>query len=172
MAVLYRQIPQEAEHSPVDPWPGRGRFGDGTHLVLYLSSTATGAIAEFLRRHPEFLELQDRLRIQLFRIEMLVDGNTLNLRGEACRERVGISLASLTSSDANEDVRYEDCRVLARKVATVAIGLCSPSAAIQDGTWTLALFNEPEDGEWRPANHIEEDRPFVEPSHVQLFSSA
>ena len=170
--TLYRQLPGDAPYSPVTPWRGKGRFSDGGHLVLYLSSTAVGAVAEFLRRNPEFLELQDSLRIQLFKIEILVKGDALDVRHEDCQQKVGIPLESLTSSDADEAMRYQECRALGGIVAKRASAISSPSAALRHGSWTVALFGEPSGGGWQPVGHTTEERPLVLADDVRLIDSA
>ena len=140
---VYRQIPHGATYGPTDPWRGSGRFGDGSRLVLYLSSTDEGAMAEYFRRHPELIDLQDDLRLQLFRVELSVNGRSLDLRNQPCQNKVGINEESLTSSEHDEEVRYRLCRALAGRVADIGTGICSLSAAIGKGVWTLVLFDEP-----------------------------
>jgi hypothetical protein len=115
-ATMYRWIPPRAEYEPNAPWPGNGRFDSDSTPTLYLSSSAEGALAEYYRRHPEFLEFQDRLKVRLFEIEFTGGGEGLDVSTEDRTEEIGFPWERLRSSDARRVDRYRECQLLARDV--------------------------------------------------------
>ncbi len=151
IALFYKWMPANSNYPPASPWNSPGRFGDTTHKTLYLAESSEGAIAEYLRRHPEFLDLQDFLVIQIFEIEISVNQICLDVRTESDAISCGISMARLTSSEANEVVRYAECRILAKTVINDGgVGIYYPSAAAMWRPWNLVLFGDPDVRQWIP----------------------
>ena len=150
------------------PWRGDGRFDNGVRYTLYLAHSAEGATAEFFRRHPEFLAMQEKVRIQLFKLTMVIPGASLNVRTEDAANRAGVLYKRLQSNDEDQALRFEECRALADDVESIGgEGIAYPSAAY-DGTWNLVAF-----GEAAYATAIESiPRPTVDPTRVQAMRGA
>jgi RES domain-containing protein len=143
--TLYRWLPSTATYGPEGAWFGVGRFGTGDYKTLYLAASATGAMAEFFRRNPELLDFQDDgLAISLLELEVEVNGNCLDVRAPSDAALVGIAFDRLTSSDSDEDVRYTECRALAKEALDAdMVGLAYPSAAATSAQqWNLVLFGD------------------------------
>jgi hypothetical protein len=107
-------------------------------------------MAEYFRRAPELINFQDDLRIVLFELDVDVLRDCLDVRESLSQETVGISADRLTSSDSDENVRYSECRQLAREVvAEQLVGILCPSAAAKwPGAWNLVLFGDGESRGW------------------------
>ncbi|MFE4950531.1 RES family NAD+ phosphorylase [Leifsonia sp. NPDC056665] len=170
--ALFRWTPAAAEYAPELPWTSIGRFGDGSFKAIYFAETAKGAVAEFLRRHPEFFSLQDHLRIRLFEVDLNIPGECLDVRHEQAQADVGISLDRLTSSDVDEHERYMACWDLAHATwAWGSTGIAYPSAAANwADAWNLALFGDPSTETWHPLNVSEIDPPQLAVDEVRVLA--
>ena len=126
-------------------------------------------MAEFFRRHPELLDFQGELRIVLFELEVDVRRNGLDVRTVIGQAAVGISLLRLTSSEANEAVRYAECQNLAALVIVHNMsGIGYPSAAAKwSGAWNLVLFGDQIPMNWNSNVHSQVPRPLIAASDVQ-----
>jgi hypothetical protein len=118
-------------------------------------------MAEFFRRSPELLDFQDDLRIVLFELDLEVSGMCLDVRGASSQAAVGITSDRLTSSESDEEVRYAECRALAREVVAAGhVGIRYPSAA---ATWAGAgnsvLFGGHGASTWECRSHREVGAP-------------
>lgn len=122
-------------------------------------------MAEFLRRHPEFLALQDALRIRVYEVVVATEDRVLDVRTPAGAAAVGIDQARLISSEANEKSRYVECRRLADLIQAECIGIAYPSAALDGQHWSLVLFERG----WTTERATEVDRPFVPPGDVRVI---
>jgi RES domain-containing protein len=170
---LFRVLDAAAAYAPDDPFASTGgRFSDGTRKVLYLAASPEGAVAEWLRHHPEFLLMQDALRVRVSSVGVDVPAQlTLDVRTKAQAERIPFPFERLRSSDADEDVRYAECRELALDSEGSA-GIAFPSAAYgADGAWNVVLVGEQGD-RWVSTGHAAVDRPEVPPHLVQLIEPA
>jgi hypothetical protein len=129
-------------------------------------------MAEYFRRHPELLQFQvSGLRLRVFGIILVVRGAVLDLRNNASAAAVGISPDRLHSSDADEDVRYRECRELA--VAAIAgnrCGIAYPSAAAAWATWNLVVFGDPDPATWESLSITPVVPPVLAPSQVNALS--
>lgn len=170
--ALFRWTPAGAEYAPDSPWPSVGRFGDGSFKSIYFAETPKGAIAEFLRRNPEFIALQDHLRVRLYEIVLDVSGECLDVRLPQHQAEVGISLERLTSSELDERDRYVACWDLARATrSSGAIGIAYPSAAANwADAWNLALFGDPSDRTWRPLAVNEQSPPTLAADEIRVLA--
>lgn len=147
---LYKYLRATAGYAPDAPYPSEARFGDGSYKTLYLAESPEGAVAEFLRRNPEFLEMQDKLAIKVYELAVDVGDQSLDVRDADGQNAVGIGSDRLTSSEPDERVRYAECRALASDVIAIGhIGIGYPSAALTSGAWNLVLFGEPSSRTWR-----------------------
>lgn len=152
---LYRWLDAGKTYDPASPWSTLARFGDGSYLTIYLAESADGAMAEFFRRRPTWLELQDNLAISLFQIEIDVLVPCLDVRDAAGQAAAGITRERLTSSEAEESVRYLECRALAHDARAASLqGIGYPSAAAAWDTWNLVLFDEPSVTGWQPIETV------------------
>ena len=169
-AITFRFLPERADYDPASPWIGSGRFDDGRRLTLYLADAPEAAVAEFLRRHPELLYLQDALKIRVFEIEVVSDQRLLDVRVDADARAVGIEPDRLVSSDLDESIRYAECRELAARVEAECIGIGYPSAALRsDHHWNMVLFGPP--GDWTAERVREVTPPRVVPGEVRPIGS-
>jgi hypothetical protein len=164
--TLFRWLDNAAPYEPNSPWPGVGRFGAGAYKTLYLAGSAKGAMAEYFRRHPEFLDFQEDLDVTLFQLDVQVLCECLDVRVPDQAAAVGFDFRRLLSSEADERVRYEDCRALAKDVVGVGLcGLAYPSAAATGPAWNLVLFGDP--GAWAVTGYAPATRPRLDPAEVQ-----
>ena len=167
--IGYRYLHAEATYPPDDPYPSKSRFGDGSLWTLYLAETPTGAVAEFLRRHPEFLMLQEDLRIRVYEISLTVTCEVLDLLAGACQRIAGVEQRDLVSSDPDEDTRYERCRDLAKKFSTRCCGFRYPSASLHSHRWNLVLFGLQDPDQWICSAVRLVGRPWVAPAEVRAI---
>ena len=168
---LYKWMPADANYSADSPWSSMGRFGDGRHKTLYLAESPAAAVAEFLRRHPEFMDLQSSLAISIYEIDINVEGECLDVRTDENADACGVGRARLTSSDEDENVRYVECRLLAEAVITCGgVGIAYPSAAALWGQWNLVLFGDPERGRWLSVGVSSVARPVVSRDDVAALT--
>src|SRR4051794_4106207 len=92
---------------------------------------------------PEFLEMQDDLVIALYRLGLSIESACLDVRDEAGQSAAGITADRLKSSEHDEELRYAECRQLARRsVAAHHAGIAYPSAAAAWACWNLVLFGD------------------------------
>lgn len=167
---LYKWLDSQANYAPDSPWYSRARFGDGTYKTIYLAHTAEGAIAEYLRRHPEFLNFQDDLRLVLYELDLSVNGECVDVRTPAGQSQVGIATDRLTSSEDDEDVRYVECRQLAAEVVAAGLtGIAYPAAAVTSGAWNVVLFGDQSANTWTATSYREVSRPRVDPRAVRVL---
>ncbi len=167
---LFRWVTSGAQHAPDSPWWGVARFGAGEHKTLYLAASPEGAMAEFFRRFPEFLNMQGDLSIALFRVDVDVACDCLDVRNPDQADAVGIPFDRLLSSEADETIRYSECRELAKEaIAAGRCGLTYPSAAATWDTWNLVLFGDP--GPWTASGHMEVARPRMAAADVNPLPS-
>ena len=146
---LYKWMPADRPYDPCNPYPALGRFGDGSHSTVYVAESARGAMAEFFRRHPELLNFQDDLTLQMFELDLEVNGACLDLREAAAQARAGIDHDRLTSSESDESIRYAECQHLAlAAIAEGCVGIGYPSAAANWDTWNLVLFGSQDTTTW------------------------
>lgn len=164
--VGYRSLPNAATYSAASPYnSSHGRFDNGVRYTIYYADTAEGASAEFLRRHPEFLQHQDRLTISVYELEIALSSHRLDVTTAANATSVGIDVDRLTSSDDDEGERYQECRDLADEVEARGTGILYPSAAFVGGENTV-LFGQPSAATWSVTRSEEVGRPTVDPSKV------
>jgi RES domain-containing protein len=165
---LYRYLPDRVGYDPDSPYAtSGGRFDDGRRPTLYLASSPEGAIAEFLRRHPELMEFQDALRIQVFEVRVRVHACCLDVRFPDRAAAAGIDLARLLSNDSDETQRYEYSREVAAS-PEIDAGIAYPSAAHAAPAWCLVLFG-PEGGGWSSEGFESVTRPWVNPVNVSTI---
>ncbi len=165
---LFRYLDEGASYDPDSPYPtSGGRFDDGKRPTLYLASSREGAVAEFLRRHPEFLGMQDFLRIRVFAVRVHVTKRCLDLRWDDLSRRAGIELVRLMSNDRDGAIRYAYSRTVADLVDAEA-GIAFPSAAYAPPTWCLVLFGH-EGERWRSEGFSPVTRPAVDPAAVSVL---
>lgn len=150
-STLYKWLDNAATHDADSPWFTYGRFGAGGYKTLYLAESPTGALAEFLRRHPELFDFQSDLDITIYGIDVVTDCDLLDVRERALSDAIGFNYERLLSSDPDESIRYVECRELgAQAMAADLCGLAYPSAAATWATWNVVLFgdsNQP--GRWQ-----------------------
>lgn len=171
-AIGYRWLPDGAPYAPNSPWPGTGRFDDGETKTLYLAESAGGAVAEFLRRNPEFLdpELQRYLLIRVFEVVLNVVGPCLDIREPAYRAAIAFDWAQSLSADPNDATRYQDSGALAKAViGSGDVGIAYPSAAATWTTWNLVLFGEPAVTTWMSDSYQEVERPSLAAAEVVIL---
>lgn len=170
----YKWQARGANYQPESPWASVARFGDGSHKTLYLAATPEGAIAEFLRLHPELLAFQDDLQLVLFEIEVLVEGECLDLRAPEAALSVGVTVDELTSSAADPADRFAACWSLANDAVSAQItGLLYPSAAAAWATWNLVLFGDPGTGRWAAGQvRVVAQPPVLDPAQVRVLEPA
>lgn len=163
--ATYRWIPSETSYSADEVWPGSGRFDTGTIPTLYVSFTPEGAIAEYLRRHPKLIAIQNYLKIDLFEVQIFSESDGLNVSDESLAETVGIGWDRLRSSDHDELERYRECRQLAREViAATGVSIEYPSAALEDGV-NVVLF-QVDGSSWTAVEGTRIPVSWVEPERV------
>jgi len=168
---LYKWLDNRATHAPDSPWFALGRFGEGAHKTLYLAESPRGAIAEFLRMHPEFLQFQNDLNITVYEILTAVGCECLDVRREALSEAIGFPHERLASSERDEAVRYVECRALGAAVADSELcGIAYPSAGATWVTWNLVLFGDANQlGRWQVVSCRPVSRPTLSPSGVRAL---
>jgi hypothetical protein len=167
--VRYRTLSALARYEPDEPFPsGTGRFSNGLRYVLYLADSAEGAVAEWLRVYPEFLHLQDALRIRVS--EVTIDGSSpaLDVRDSTQAAKVPFPFARLRSSEHDPLVRFHECHDLADDAdAALAAGIAYPSAAYDvPNACNIVLFAEPP-SRWRSLGVSDVTRPRVDPVSVR-----
>lgn len=169
--VMYKYVPAGYTYNPAESWWSKNRFSNGSFRTLYLAASARGALAEFLRRHPELLDFQDELIIEMYEIEAVVNGECLDVRTPLKCEIIGAAFSDLTSSDADEVERYRVCRCVGQESRDRGFtGILYPSAALS-GTYNLALFDEPSAKGWSCARCDEvELPPPLDPSAVHVLA--
>lgn len=162
----------EAAYAPDDPFQSsEGRYSNGIRKVLYVAQTPEVAISEYLRHHPEFLDLQPylRLRISEITIEVPVVA-TLDVRTEEQAAKIPFPYHRLLSSERDACTRYADCRELADSCDSSS-GVTGPSAALAvPGPWTYALFGERGD-RWVSNGCTDVPRPTIDPASVRLLDT-
>lgn len=167
---VYKWIDALATYDVDSPWFSLGRFGDGTWKTLYLAESPEGAMAEYFRRHPEFLAFQDDLVITLHELDMTVVGDCVDVRSDAGQAAAGIGYDRLVSSEDDEDSRYEECRQLARRALSAGrVGIGYPSAAAAWACWNLVLFGDPAAGAWVCASHRPVPMPRLDGADVRVL---
>ena len=159
----YKWQPNDAAYLPCSPYPGRGRVGCGTFGSVYVANSGRGAMAEFFRRHPELLALQDDVDVVLHELDLETHVDALDLRTEPSQQSVGITIERLNSSDADEDARYAECRQLASEViAEELVGILFPSAAANwPDAWNVVLFGLQSGATWECNGHRQVPTPRV-----------
>ncbi|WP_165640164.1 RES family NAD+ phosphorylase [Klenkia brasiliensis] len=166
----YKWVNSSSSYDADSPWFGVGRFGDGSGKTLYVAESDTGAVAEFLRRHPEFAELQDALAIRLYEIDLDVVGRCLDVRTAAGQTAARVSLDRLVSSEDDEVARYRESRQLATQAQGEGFtGIAYPSAAAMWACWNLVLFNDPSTTTWQSRACREIPVPKVDPANVRFL---
>jgi hypothetical protein len=169
--LCYRFIPSSAAYSPTTSYPGLGRFDNGTRLTLYVSSNAEGAVAEYFRRHPELLPLQDAVALRVFEMELTSHSRLLDVRTGGGATAAGITLERLISSDANESSRYKECRALAGRAESRYPGITWHSAAYSDSVYCVVLFGMNRD-RWDLDIVTEIPKPTIDVARVQVIEAA
>lgn len=172
--TAYRWLPRSANYGPVAPFAAVNRFGYGQHPTLYVSGSATGAICEFLRLHPEFIELQDGIDVRFYEISFNVAGTVLDVRVPRGQALAGITAESLTSSDADETIRWAECwRLADESVAAGHTGIAYPTAAsTRDAEWNLVFLENATVGGWSVVEVRESVLPTVLAADVRLVEAA
>lgn len=168
--TVYRALDAAASYEPDDPFASSGgRFSDGHRKVLYLAQTPEGAIAEWLRQHPEFLAMQAALRVRVSQVEVDVAAvDALDVRTPAQASKIPFPYDRLRSSDRDPTLRYVECRELASDCDASA-GIAAPSAAYDAaGAWNVVLFGD-RGNRWASLGHTPVDRPTVDPASVRLL---
>lgn len=167
-SVTYRWVPRDAKYRSSEAWPGSGRFDDGATPTLYLSFTPEGATAEYLRRNPEFMDIQHDLKIDIFEVHISSESEGLDVSNESLAEAVGVKWERLRSSDPDEQIRYRECRQLAREVIDISgISIKYPSAALEE-THNVVLF-QTETSSWTADQGARIPAPQVNPELVTLL---
>lgn len=172
-STLYKWKKANSIYHPRAPSPAKSRFNDGTWWANYFASSARGAVAEFLRRNPEFFNLESDLEItiELFEIEISVEKEVAEVRDSVGQLQAGISLERLTSSEPDEVVRYLECREFAKIVLLQnLVGIAFPSAAATwAGAWNLVVFEKEILGNWLIAHFVEVNPPSLTNSEVNVL---
>ena len=167
--TVYRFLKHSAYWSPTDPYKDAGgRFDDASRFTLYLAESAEGATAEFFRRNPTLLELQDESRIRVFEIALSIVGPCADVRTEPLAVGASIAFDRLVSNEPNPDIRYLECRNLATAVERDrGCGIAYPSAALVNlNGWNLVVFGQA-GPDWRVLSATEIPRPSVDPACVR-----
>jgi hypothetical protein len=129
-------------------------------------------MAEFYRRNPGLLAMQDDVSIRLSHIQVEVEADCLDVRTDEQALAAGIATDRLLSSEADEKVRYQECRELADEVeAADGQGIAYPSAAMPTAdAWNLVLFGPEAPGSWTSlAVAGIHPLPLVPPSEVSIL---
>lgn len=164
----FRYLAEDVVRRPDSPWHGEGRFDNGIRYTLYLAETPEGAAAEYYRRHPEFLGLQDYVKIRVYQLDMELPEPHLDVRTRPLAVRAEIDFERLVSNDADPNLRFKECRELADDVElTAGFGLAYPSAARQHES-NLVTFGEAS-AHWSTYGIDEVARPVVDPASVQVL---
>lgn len=168
--TAYRFVHVEAPYSPAQAWPSSsGRFDNGVRHTLYMASTASAAVAEYYRRHPELIGFQDSVRLRTFQMTLVSETEGLDVRRPEQGIAVGIAWDRLRSSEKNEHTRYHECRELADDVeAAGGMGIAHSSAAYE-GSNTFVSFGEAAPEGWHITAVTEIDTPRVDPGRVRLI---
>ncbi len=172
--TVFRYLNHSAWWSPTDPYQAEGgRFDDSHRFTLYLAETAEGATAEFFRRSPTLLGLQDRSRIRVFEIRLSVSGKCADVRTGPLASNANIAFDRLTSNERDVDTRYFECRTLAAEVERDGgCGIAYPSAAlIKPGSWNLVIFGQA-GPEWQVSGTRQIPRPYVDPARILVAPPA
>ena len=153
--TLFRAISDGSTYEPDAPWVfSRGRFSNGVRSVLYLAADPEVALAEYLRWHPELVRFSNRLRISIYELQIDSPPSSLNVRTDVLASLIPFPFDRLLSSERDETIRYRECRELADDCEASAGGaIAHPSAALQDGSWNVALFG-PKGGDWHSSGII------------------
>lgn len=170
---VHRVIQHDAGYEPDAPYQSlEGRFSNGSRSVLYVADQAEGALAEWLRWHPELLELQDYLRVHVFQISISITSTSLDVRTEGQAALIPFPFERLVSDDRDESVRYRECRALADDCeAASGTGIRSPSAADPEFRRSnVTLFGE-EGGDWHSDGYFEVPRPYIPVTAVRPLTS-
>ena len=165
--ILFRVVPPNAGYAPDSPFPSTtGRFSNGQRVILYVSSTAEGAVAELLRRHPELIDFQDELKYEVFALSVACDPEALDVRTKTQAAKIPFPFERLVSSEAHESTRYRECRELADDADSLS-GITYPCVAHLAGQrWNVALFGDA--GErWSAHEVVEVDCPVVDGADVR-----
>jgi RES domain-containing protein len=166
--TLYRLLPNDAPYNADGAWPGDGRFDVNGIPTLYLSRSPEGAVAEYLRRHPEFLAFQGRLKHRLFEVQFLGADHGADVRTEGQADKVGFPFDRLRSSDLLRADRFGECRVLATAVIDKpGHSIEYPSAAYEGVENVVALTN----AGWTSSVEDELDLPIVQALLVRVLPS-
>lgn len=166
----YKWIDALATYEVDSPWFTSGRFGDGAWKTLYVAESGEGAMAEYFRRHPEFLDFQDDLVISLYELELDIPGPCLDVRADAGQQLARIARDRLVSSEKDEGVRYAECRELAgNALAADLVGIAYPSAAAAWTSWNLVLFGGPSATRWVCLARRVVDRPHLAAADVRIL---
>ncbi|MGY1747151.1 RES family NAD+ phosphorylase [Blastococcus sp. SYSU D00695] len=162
---FYRYLDSGAGYDPDSPYAtSGGRFDDGVRETIYLASTPEGAVAEYLRRHPELFEMQDALRINVHEVRVRIEERCLDVRSEDKAARAGVDLPRLLSNHPHEHERYAYSRDVAASPG-IGIGIAYPSAAHAAPAWCLVLFGQAGAG-WVSEGFERVPRPWVDPKDV------
>lgn len=140
---LYRTLEQDGTYEPDEPFPSfTGRYSNGARLVLYLARTPEGAVAEYLRWHPELVDFQDDLVIELYALQFNCRSRMLNVQTHEQCGLIPFPYDRLTSSEEDVVVRYAECVQLANECeAAPGWGIVAPSAACSmAGAGNISLF--------------------------------
>lgn len=170
--TLYRWVPHLYIESPINSSTGFSRFNNGTQQTVYLADSAQGAIAEYYRAHPEFLEKQDKVQFALFELEFSVDHHSVDIRQRFAQDLVKLTFADLFSSDFDKSVRYLKCQDFSLEVSANGFsGILYPSASANwGGAWNLVLYGESPSPNWRCINFSEVAKPHITSSDIRFIS--
>jgi hypothetical protein len=169
--VAYRTLPGESSFGPVDSFKSiNGRYSNGQRFVLYLAASPEVAVAEFLRWHPEFIDLQSDLRISVFEIQFDCSGQALDVSDELQTQKIPFPFERLISSEPDAVTRYAECRSLAAD-CELASGeaIRAPSAAWPTSADpNTTLFGE-DCAKWLVSSPIDVGLPTVDPALVRII---
>lgn len=166
--TVYRVLDAEAPYEPDDPFPSsEGRYSNGIRKVLYVAQTPEVAVSEYLRHHPEFLDLQPYLRLRVSEITIDIPAvAALDIRAEEQADKIPFPYHRLISSERDPVIRNAECRELADSCDSSS-GITGPSAALDVlGAWTFALFGDKTD-RWTSNGCTDIPRPTVDPALVR-----
>lgn len=160
-----------ADYPADSPWPtSTGRFDDGERPTLYVSSSPEGAVAEFLRRHPELVGLQEALRLRVFAFDLTVQIPGCDVRSESQASAVGFPYERLSSSESDPETRYAECRELVRDVESESgVGVAYPSAAHRKAE-NFVVFHDSSDATWRTSKADVVGTPRISTSDLRPLS--
>lgn len=164
----YRSLPYGANYPPDSAYAGGdGRFDDGERKTLYVSTTATAAVAEFFRARSSLLPIQDVVPVRLVSLDLEVVGSLMDVTDPVDAAAMGMAPDRLVSNDADREVRFAECRSFAVEVEdSGGVGVRYPCAAHITHDPNVVVFGDPDPATWTVHAMEDVQAPPVAPSEV------